>query len=103
MRSDLNPEWPDGLTRLVEALDLDDGLEWMRSAACRGMDPNIFTPPSGQTRRGLYDEARAVCGNCHVRGECLEHALDANELHGVWGGLSPSERRRVRRARRSAA
>jgi hypothetical protein len=34
-----------------------------------------------------------VCAGCEVRAECLQDALDNNELFGVWGGLSERERR----------
>lgn len=30
--------------------------------------------------------AKAICGNCVVRQECLSAALDRRELWGVWGG-----------------
>ncbi len=29
--------------------------------------------------------------------ECLDYALDNKEMFGIWGGLSPRERQRVRR------
>ena len=40
---------------------------------------------------------------CPVREACLEHAIAVREKHGVWGGLTARERRRlIRRRRRSA-
>lgn len=66
---------------------------WRREAACREMDTDVFFP--------LTDEeagpARAVCATCPVRAECLEFALASGQHDGVWGGLTETERRRLRR------
>jgi WhiB family redox-sensing transcriptional regulator len=35
-----------------------------------------------------------------VASECLEYALEHHVDHGVWGGKSERERRRIQRARR---
>ena len=45
----------------------------------------------------LYEDARAVCLSCPVREECLTHALNEKERFGMWGGLTPIERRRIER------
>jgi WhiB family redox-sensing transcriptional regulator len=37
--------------------------------------------------------AKAICRECPVRRECLEHALSVGETHGIWGGLNEAERR----------
>ena len=39
---------------------------------------------------------------CTVRSECLEYALAHQIEHGVWGGASERERRRILRRRRGA-
>ena len=36
-----------------------------------------------------------------MRLHCLTYALVANPEDGIWGGLGPSERRALRRARRA--
>lgn len=41
-------------------------------------------------------EAKEVCSRCLVKDECLQAALEQVERHGIWGGLSERERRRVR-------
>ena len=38
-------------------------------------------------------EAKAVCAQCPVKQQCLEHALEFDERHGIWGGTTPTERR----------
>lgn len=75
--------------------------EWMRHGVCRSdhvprHDPAIWFPGRGASLR----DARELCGSCPVRAECREYALTLPEHHGVWGGLSERERRRIRRERR---
>ena len=41
-----------------------------------------------------------ICAGCDVRLLCLEHALSHHERYGVWGGLTATERTRIRRERR---
>jgi WhiB family redox-sensing transcriptional regulator len=81
----------------------DGERRWQERANCLGVDPDLFFPERGASTR----EAKAVCGSCEVRAECLEYALDHAEKFGIWGGLSERERRRLRRqralARRNAA
>ncbi len=74
-------------------------LSWRQVARCRGVDPEIFYPLSDDDA----DEAKAICALCPVRESCLEHALVNREKHGVWGGLTERERRRLIRQRRKSA
>lgn len=73
---------------------------WRHLAACRGLDPELFHPGPGESPAA----ARAVCCSCPVRAECAEWALFGRvEHHGIWGGLTELDRRRIRRARRLSA
>ena len=65
---------------------------WHAQAACRGRDTDLWFP----TGREPADEARAVCATCQVQVECAE--AGRSERFGIWGGLSPSGRRRRRQA-----
>jgi len=67
---------------------------WRRLAACVGADSDMFFPISEEEA----GPAKAVCGTCPVRDECLEWALAARE-EGIWGGLTERERLRLRRQR----
>ena len=68
---------------------------WRRDAACRDLDTNVFFPLSDDEA----GPAKAVCATCPVREDCLEFALVTRQGDGVWGGLTESERRRLRRRR----
>lgn len=71
---------------------------WRPNAACRDIDPGLFFP-LGRTGDAIEHiaAAKAVCGQCAVRAECLEFALKANQDEGIWGGTTEDERRRLRR------
>jgi WhiB family redox-sensing transcriptional regulator len=72
---------------------------WMLDGLCRGREPSFFFPSDGVG----VEHARKVCGTCPVQVECLEYALRYRIEHGVWGGASERERRRILRSRRAAA
>lgn len=36
--------------------------------------------------------AIAICKECPVAEECLNHALATHEQHGVWGAMTPAQR-----------
>ncbi len=72
---------------------------WMRAGNCRQYPPDTFFPSDGAG----VDAARRICQGCAVQDHCLTHALDNHIDHGVWGGTSERERRRILRARREPA
>jgi WhiB family redox-sensing transcriptional regulator len=63
--------------------------KWMKDAACRGMDPDLFMPQRGKIND--VNAAVAVCHTCPVINECREYGR--HERFGIWGGLSGRERR----------
>ena len=67
---------------------------WMASAACRGMDVNLFFPEVGRTT--VSATAKAVCAACPVAAECLAYAVNLGEHHGIWGGVAEKQRRKIR-------
>ena len=66
-----------------------------------GLDPDEWFPLSIEpaTARDEAAAAIAVCGACPVRAECLALSLRHWDIgqHGVWGGLVPADRARLRR------
>jgi WhiB family redox-sensing transcriptional regulator len=65
--------------------------DWVDEALCAQTDPEAFHPTKGRPGR----EAKAVCGRCPVKADCLDHALAHHEESGIWGGMSPRERRKL--------
>jgi hypothetical protein len=82
-----------GNVAIAEASFADKDIEWQKDALCAETDPEAFHPDKGGSNR----EAKKVCSRCNVRSQCLEYALDNDERHGIWGGLSERERRRLRK------
>ncbi|MEX0668293.1 MAG: WhiB family transcriptional regulator [Candidatus Saccharimonadales bacterium] len=62
-----------------------------REAKCRDGDPEAFFPDKG----GETKYAKEMCGECPVREDCLDLAMEGGEEFGVWGDLSPKERKKL--------
>jgi len=86
---------------------------WQSRALCRQLvlsgemsrDDWFPSEEDGRPPRGAhaaYKRAREVCAQCPVQAECLEYALEHCLTHGMWGGCSPIERRRLARPRTCA-
>ncbi len=72
-------------------------LVWMSRGSCRNYPPGAFFPSDGVG----VDAARRICADCPVKVDCLEYALENRIEHGVWGGASERERRRILKRRRA--
>lgn len=75
----------------LASLDLP---EWMFQSLCSQTDPEAWFPEKGGSTR----EAKSICARCPVAAECLDYALEHDIHHGIWGGLSERERRKVAKA-----
>lgn len=62
-------------------------MSWQQDAACRGLT-HLFYRDGGDRS---YRQARVVCATCPVRAECAAAGMD--ESDGMWGGLTPRQRR----------
>lgn len=69
---------------------------WMANGECAERPPETFFPSDGVG----VDIARRICNTCVEQERCLEYALANRIDHGVWGGASERERRRILRRRR---
>jgi len=79
--------------------------DWRHAAACRHHDPETWYP-IGDTGPALLqiDDAKKICFTCPSMRQCGDWALETNQQFGVWGGMSESDRRAVkRRAARARA
>lgn len=70
--------------------------DWVGQGNCRDKSPSLFFPSDGVG----VEAARGVCADCPVRTPCLEYALATDAEHGVWGGTSERQRRKIAKARR---
>jgi WhiB family redox-sensing transcriptional regulator len=82
------------------AIIVDMIEHWRQHAACRGADGDIFFPSARRHTIHTWKAAREYCDRCPVVNECLALALSqepAEDRWGMFGGTTPSERRRMRR------
>jgi WhiB family transcriptional regulator, redox-sensing transcriptional regulator len=73
-------------------------MDWRHRAICRDEDPELFFPVGDSGAAALQlAEAKTVCRRCPVVSDCLDWALATGQDAGVWGGMSETERRALRR------
>ncbi len=76
-------------------MDAELDTEWMAQGNCADKPPSLFFPSDGVG----VEVAKRVCSDCPMQAQCLDYALDNRIDHGVWGGTSERERRRILKAR----
>lgn len=79
--------------------DPDSATAWMSDGNCRLHPPATFFPSDGAG----VERARKICRGCPVADQCLDYALTERIEHGVWGGRSERDRRRILKQRRIEA
>lgn len=72
-----------------------ESIDWMETGRCADHPPSTFFPSDGV---GVAI-AKRICDGCGVKGACLEYALRNRIEHGVWGGASERQRRRLLKQR----
>jgi WhiB family transcriptional regulator, redox-sensing transcriptional regulator len=74
----------------------------MSYGACGGADTELFFPvaTAGRVLKQV-NSAKAVCGHCTVREDCLSYALETTQ-QGIWGGTTGDERAAMRAISRRA-
>ena len=71
--------------------------KWRKQAACAGVHISIFIfHDDVKYNKTTKKKALEYCNSCPVKQDCLRFAYDNNIQHGVYGGLTPKERRRFR-------
>lgn len=64
--------------------------QWMDDANCKNMDTEIFFANNNMP----YDPfVKEVCMSCRVIEDCAWYANETSAYDGVFGGMTPSERR----------
>jgi WhiB family transcriptional regulator, redox-sensing transcriptional regulator len=70
------------------------GRRWREQGICGEIDPDLFFSENADDVKA----AKQICGTCPVAEQCREHALDTGPEFGIWGGLTPADRRAARAA-----
>ena len=71
-------------------------LDWLSEAGCKGQPTEIFFAADnerGMKLRRNERRAKQICWSCPVLEACRNYALNEDEPYGIWGALTPSERR----------
>jgi WhiB family redox-sensing transcriptional regulator len=66
-------------------------FDWLEFALCAETDINAWFPSKG----GRTSQAKELCFKCEVREQCLAAALTEPLQHGIRGGMSPRQRRKL--------
>lgn len=84
------------------AEDLTQAVFEAGSVPCQ-QAPDLFFPDGPDQSVSLRKWAVKACMSCPVRRVCLEYSLEHEEEHGIWGGVTPNERKAILKSRRRAA
>lgn len=69
--------------------------DWQRQGSCWRIGYDLFFPDSKDDARGKIPKAKKICAECPVKQRCLLYALQTESHHGVWGGTTRSERKKI--------
>ena len=67
---------------------------WLLDAACGPDVAHLFSTESDDPLD--VHAAKLICADCPVVEQCRDFAIDQGHAQGIWGGMSPAERRRYR-------
>jgi WhiB family redox-sensing transcriptional regulator len=70
---------------------------WHSQGACRGSGIDFTGSGANQISAALQ-----ICGGCPVRADCLDWALEIDDRVAILGGMTPSARRRLVKARHAS-
>ena len=65
---------------------------------CAEVDGDAWFPENGANGSSV-NIAKSICKVCNHRFECAEWGI-TYERHGIWGGLTAAERKKIRRKRK---
>lgn len=77
--------------QLAKAIEEADSIP-----PCQTTDPEIWFSDDMEGSGTHYKLAKQLCNECPVQNLCLQFSLVSEEQYGVWGGLTPRERRSMR-------
>ena len=71
-----------------------EDVEW-HAAACKGVLVDLFYLETLSESLIHTPTLRRICRDCPILEDCREYALE-HEVHGFWGGLTATERQKLR-------
>ena len=80
---------------LAHLIQQSNEMDWLQGASCAslGVDElDLFFVEAGKS---LSKRAMTMCEECPARAACLRHAYENEIAGGYFGGMSPSQRRKV--------
>lgn len=66
--------------------------DWRQGAPCGEVDADLFFDRAEEDELDLMT-AKIICASCPVAADCLDSAMLNREEFGIWGGLTPEERK----------
>lgn len=88
----------------------EDGedMSWHRHGACKSYPPDLWYPETLDERERRHvaiaaRHAKLICSTCDVLDQCLEYAISSHESYGIWGGLTPEERKQLWTSRKATS
>ena len=72
---------------------------WIVGGLCGQVSPEMWFLERGADSNTV----KGICGRCPVINTCLAWAIDTDQLYGIWGGMTRTERTREAARRRAAA
>lgn len=70
-------------------------------AQCADMaNPDLFFPETREEMNDVLPMLRKTCSLCIHQADCLKFALDEGIEDGIWGGMTPAERKRIQPRRK---
>lgn len=80
---------------------LSSALDAVGEVPCMSAPNYFFTDEDANwsDKMTATRNAKKLCQGCPIRLICLDYALTNDEMDGIWGGTTPSDRKGLRRGR----
>ena len=82
---------------LAAVIEGSADYSWVDAAACRELDITEIDRFFVEAGHSLSKQTASMCAGCPVREQCLEHACRNEIAGGYFGGVSPTQRRKMAR------
>jgi hypothetical protein len=78
-------------------VELSDAIAEVGVVPCHSAPDIYFVDEDVPGFLVLMKYAKSLCSDCPVRNLCGDYAITNGEVHGVWGGMNPADRKTIRR------